>query len=42
MQESTQHNQKNQSREAYWRKAYEDWQRSGETQLAYCQRLKIN
>ena len=41
MQESSQYNQQNQPKEVYWRKICDDWQKSGETQLAYCQRLSI-
>ncbi len=31
----------NHPKKDYWHKVCEDWQKSGETQLAYCQRLGI-
>lgn len=33
--------QQNHPKKDYWLKVCEDWQRSGETQLTYCQRLGI-
>lgn len=41
MQESINPQQETQSKRDYWRKVCEDWSKSGETQLAYCQRLGI-
>lgn len=38
MQEST---QQSQTKEDYWRKVCVDWQKSGESQAAYCRRLEI-
>lgn len=41
MQESIHSKQENQSKQDYWRKVFEDWLKSGETQPVYCQRLGI-